>query len=79
MPNEVKYEDLTQTEINDAWSMMRNGPLYVVLKHRFKTAIDEKHAKYHTIDAKDFESHRCGIKHMEDLALTIEKQEPPTK
>jgi hypothetical protein len=77
--SEIKFEELTQAQVNQSWKMLQDGPLKAILKHAFDKKIEENRQKYDTLtDEKEFIKLQAFIGGLKDQASIIRNTKPPT-
>jgi len=74
---EVKFEHLSQHEIDNAWKLYKNSPLRCIFLHLFNKRIDEQRKLYDKIEPEDFKPHRQGIVKMQELADILKTDKTP--
>ena len=75
----IKFENLTQQEINQVWTFLQNSALRAVLQHVFDKKIREARAGYDSCTKEEFEGQRRYIDGLKDQAGHIKNTKPPQK
>ena len=77
--DEIKFEHLSQQDIDAAVRLYKSSHIPVILKHLFDKQIAEQRDKYDNIPEDELKAIQAAIKKMKDLRGVLKLEKPLTQ